>query len=130
MGDTVLMIPSGAWLITADPSTTKNSSRTKPAPDCHPASKTNTMKYLDLLKSKGTDSEKDNQFAHDAAQADLSLQSRLLATQQAVASAERKLSEAKSASPLNVDRIVELTNEVEDYKKGFAIITALKAELF
>jgi hypothetical protein len=87
-------------------------------------------KYLDNLKAKGTDSEKDAQFAHDAAQAELQLQSRLLATQQSVASAKRKLQEAKSASPLDADLIVNLTNEVEDYEKGAAILTNLKSELF
>ena len=86
--------------------------------------------YLANLKASGTDSEKDAQFEHNAAQAALQLESSLLATQQAVASAKRELQQAKSEYPLPVDRIVDLTNKVEDYEKGLTIIGGLKTELF
>lgn len=87
-------------------------------------------KYLDNLKERGTDKEQQEQYEHDAAQAALQLQSRKLKTQQEVTRVKRALHAAKSATPLDVDRIVELSNELEDFTKGLTIIDELEKELF
>jgi len=87
-------------------------------------------KYLENLRSNGTDAEKNSQFEHDAQQAELSLRSQILATQQEVKSAERSLQKLKSSYPLDAKAIVEATNTVADWKNGLTILEALHKELF
>lgn len=87
-------------------------------------------KYLENLKANGTDKEKDTQLEHDAQQAELSLRSQILATQQEAKNAERVLQRLKSSYPLDAKAIVEAHNTLNDWNSGLKILEDLKAELF
>lgn len=87
-------------------------------------------KYLENLKANGTDKEKDTQLEHDAQQAELSLRSQILATQQEAKNAERVLQRLKSSHPLDAKAIVEAHNTLNDWNSGLKILEDLKAELF
>lgn len=88
------------------------------------------MKYLDLLKQKGSPAEQEQQLQDQAAEAKLSLESDILATSKALRSADAALREAKSAVPFSASTVVEKADALEALKKGLKALEELKAELF
>ncbi len=87
-------------------------------------------RYLQNLQANGTDAEKNSQLEHNAQQAELSLRSQILATQQEAKNAERSLQKLKSSYPLDAKAIVDLTNNVADWNSGLKILEDLHKELF
>lgn len=61
-------------------------------------------------------------------EAKLQFEADLLATQRALATKEKELSEAKMAYPLNTNAIINLQIEVESLKDGIKRMNALKKE--
>ena len=59
---------------------------------------------------------------------DLELQSALLATQQSVIETELKLADAKTEYPLNIEKVLGLTAELESLKNGIECIEKLRKE--
>ena len=87
-------------------------------------------KYLDKLKEKGSNTEKEKQFEHAAALAKLQWEANLLETRSRLASAKVRLEELKSAQPLSAQRISDQMDEVEALEKGEARLVSLQEELF
>ena len=59
---------------------------------------------------------------------DLELQSVLLATQQSVIETELKLADAKTEYPLNIEKVLGLTAELESLQNGIECIEKLRKE--
>ena len=59
---------------------------------------------------------------------DLELQSSLLATQQSVIEMELKLADAKTEYPLDINKVISITAEIESLKKGIECIEDLRKE--
>ena len=59
---------------------------------------------------------------------DLELQSALLATQQSVIETELKLADAKTEYPLNIEKILCLTSELESLQNGIECLKKLRNE--
>lgn len=78
------------------------------------------------LVSEEQKSQKEVEFAVENAR--LQLSSDILATKQELASKEAALEEAKTASPLNTELIINLMADIEAYKDGVKKLEALKKE--
>lgn len=87
-------------------------------------------KYIENLKAKGSDAEKDKQFERAAAKAALQWDSNLLETRSKLEQAKDELQSLKSSTSLSAQAISDKMDEVEAYEKGLARLEALKAELF
>lgn len=88
------------------------------------------MGYLENLKAKGTDKEKDKQYELEASRASLQWEANLLETRSKLEQAKADLDALKSASPLSAQNISNQMDVVESYEKGLERLNALKAELF
>jgi len=87
-------------------------------------------KYIDRLKAKGTDAEKEKQFERDAAKASLQMQANLLQQRSDLERAKGELDTLKSASKLSMPAISEKMDEIESLEKGLARMEQVNAELF
>ena len=88
------------------------------------------MKYLELLKLKGTDTEKVKQFERAAAKASLQWESNLLETRSKLEQARDELQQLKSSTNLSAQAISDKMDEIEGYEKGLSRLEDLKQELF
>lgn len=81
-----------------------------------------------LLKSQ---EEKDQEgVSFKVKEAELTLQSDILATQKSLGKAKQRLTEAKEAYPLNTPEIQSAKSSVEGLEEGLKFLEALKEELF
>jgi len=86
-------------------------------------------KYKDRI-GQSQEQQDSQQIQFKEEEAKLSLDSRILATRQKIASAKLSLDTAKSKHPLDVDTIVKYQQEVEAYNDGIERLDKLKSELF
>ena len=87
-------------------------------------------KYIENLKAKGSDVEKDKQFERAAAKAALQWDSHLLETRSKLEQAQDELQDLKSSTSLSAQAISEKMDEIEGYQKGLSRLESLKTELF
>ena len=88
-----------------------------------------SLKYKELLlQSQEEKDQKDVQFQVE--QAELQLQSDILATKQSLAKVKGSLEVNKSACPFNAADVVETQVAVESLEDGLKRLEALKVELF
>lgn len=88
------------------------------------------MKYLEYLKAKGTDTEKDKQFERLAQKAALQWQASILETRSKLEQAKDELQQLKSSTSLSAQAISDKMDEVEGYEKGLQRLETLSTELF
>lgn len=60
----------------------------------------------------------------------LTVEREILDTKRALKAAEAVLADLKTEYPLNIERIVDMTEEIENHKKYLKVIEGLKKELF
>ena len=88
-----------------------------------------SLKYKELLlQSQEEKDQKDVQFQVE--QAELQLQSDILATKQSLAEAKGNLEVSKASSPFQAARVVDFQIAVEALEDGLKRLEALKVELF
>jgi len=88
-----------------------------------------SLKYKELLlQSQEEKDQKDVQFQVE--QAELQLQSDILATKQSLAEAKGNLDTAKCACPFDATEVINYQVEVEALEDGLKRLTTLKEELF
>lgn len=60
----------------------------------------------------------------------LTVEREILDTKRALKAAEAVLADLKTEYPLNIERIVDMTEEIENHKKYLKVVEGLKKELF
>ena len=60
----------------------------------------------------------------------LTVEREILDTKRALKAAEAALADLKTEYPLNIERIVDMTEEIENHKKYLKVVEGLKKELF
>ena len=79
-----------------------------------------------LLSQEETNSQ---EVAFAVEDAKLQLQSDILATKKSLEAKKSELQDAKTAYPLNVEKIISLSSEIEGYEDGLKKLKSLQEEL-
>lgn len=91
--------------------------------------KATVLKYSERLQMSQT--EKDSQESqYQVEQAKLQLSSDILATQQSVMNASKRVDELKGQFPLKSADIISAQGDLEGFEQGLKMLKALESELF